>query len=207
MRKRSRLVSLLGVIVVFVLSGLHGVAIAKRSDKPTRSRPTAAQCATNRGTNGKLREWAHSACKTDADCKAGKNGRCTQVYGGGRLPPTNECSYDGCFTDKDCGAGTACECGHSADATTAGEAHQCVAAECKVDADCGAGGFCSPSYSLCSRGRDVGKYYCHTPKDECMVDSDCPPPSEKGYGPTDVKCSFSAPTRRWVCMTEQCPVG
>jgi len=68
--KSTHVVSFLGVVV---LCSLTGLAIAKRSSEPNRSRPAAEQCSVTRGRDA-LQPRERSACKADADCKAGKNG-------------------------------------------------------------------------------------------------------------------------------------
>lgn len=199
----------LASIAVFALLSvgfwlMGGFAFANRSAKPQRSRPSAASCSRDRPPgDGPGSRWS-GTCKADSDCKEGKNGRCVAI-GGGRMEPRNTCSYDACFVDADCGGAAVCECGH---VENSGQwPHTCVAADCRTDADCGSGGFCSPSTPLCSRSSGGGHFYCHTLRDECMVDSDCPRPNKKTYGPLDVQCVYSGTTRRWVCMSEECPVG
>lgn len=104
------------------------------------------------------------ACRTDADCTAGKNGRCVPTPGIACAP---ECTYDTCFSDADC-AKTPCVCRGSASDSAA---NVCAPGNCAVDADCGAGGYCSPSGlpDRCGLG-----YYCHTSSDACANNSDCP---------------------------------
>jgi len=110
-----------------------------------------------------------SQCTTDSQCAAGKNGRCSASFGllGDCIP---SCSYDGCQTDADCPAHVPCECRDSA---TSESANVCVmAGNCAIDADCGPRGFCSPGLleGLCEHPI----YFCHTPKDTCTDDFDCP---------------------------------
>jgi hypothetical protein len=59
-----------------------------------------------------------------------------------------------------------------------------------VDAVCGVGGFCSPS----QYGQWCGTvYYCHTPADTCLNDSDCP---SVGVYPG---CNFDPAMQHWAC--------
>jgi hypothetical protein len=104
--------------------------------------------------------------------------------------PGCECTYDACFHDTDCKAGTTCACHGSAYA--GGQGNTCSPGDCRVDADCGAGGYCSPSIDLSSCG-DLGGYYCHTPADTCVDDSDC-------AGTLNVAaCIYSPSAGRWQC--------
>jgi hypothetical protein len=174
-----------------------GLARAIKSAKPDSHRAQGASCPETRPPGTPNPEGG--ACKTDADCAAGKNGRCSS-WSAGRMAPQNICTYDTCFSDKDCGTGL-CTCD--------GHGNYCLGGNCRVDSDCGTNGFCSPSWSLCSLHgpyRPNG-YYCHSAKDECMKDSDCPKPKKQGYGPQATRCIYSAPVGRWTCMSETCPVG
>jgi hypothetical protein len=84
---------------------------------------------------------------------------------------TCECTYDACFHDTDCNAGEVCACHGSA--YVGGFGNACVQGDCRVDSDCGAGGWCSPSTDPSSCAGGLLGYYCHTPKDTCVNDSDC----------------------------------
>jgi hypothetical protein len=166
-------------------------------------RERAVECQRRRGPGDAPNKTGK--CKSDADCTAGKNGRCVSFYGEGRVPPFNQCSYDACFLDGDCGAGSLCVCGHDAGKET-GDGHVCVPASCRTDKDCGPAGFCSPSSALCSRG-SLPHYYCHTPSDECVNDEDCPKPAKEGYGTTPTGRRYSPEAGHFTCVTEECPVG
>jgi hypothetical protein len=171
---------------------------------PSVHRAQAQACPSSRGPGAATE--TNGACSKDADCKAGKNGRCdSHSSGGGRLPPSNQCSYDNCFVDADCGQGALCACGH--DDNTAGPGHVCLPANCRTDGECGPGRFCSPSPTLCSRGYTPDHYFCHGSSDECVNDSDCPPPAQKGYGPISTRCVYSPEVGHWACATQECPVG
>lgn len=155
---------------------------------PTVHRTAAAACTAPRPAG--TPPGAPGDCKTDADCTAGKNGRCT--YG-----PTFSavCSYDECSADGDCGAGV-CDCRNE----TRRGANTCFRGNCVTDADCG-GGYCSPSgaslWDNCRSNVPAGSfgYFCHTKSDACVDDVDC------GEGST---CLFSADTQRWSCLPRLC---
>jgi hypothetical protein len=68
-----------------------------------------------------------------------------------------------------------------------------------VDSDCGSGGYCSPATATDPMCIQVGLlgYYCHTPSDECVNDSDCP--AMPAMGPQ--ACTYSTAKQHWVCMT------
>ena len=107
------------------------------------------------------------ACRVDSDCKAGTNGHCAAAAGG---IATCACFYDECTHDSDCKGESVCAC---SDSPYESISNSCApAGNCKVDADCGAGGFCSPS-SGAGCADSVTGYFCHTPSDECVDDSDC----------------------------------
>lgn len=136
-------------------------------------------------------------CKDDSECTQGTNGRCTSVALG---PP--KCTYDACGSDKDCGSSSGvCQCR----AASEGGANACRQGNCRTDGDCGVvgKGFCSPSAVeidvYCRTGIPVGSfgYFCHTPSDECVNDSDC--------GTTETgACIFDVPKQHWVCQKLMC---
>lgn len=124
-------------------------------------------------------------CSSDSQCTSGVDGRCV-ISGGGALYCS--CTYDTCMHDTDCPTGQTCACHGSA--YVGGDGNSCVPGNCRVDADCGAGGYCSPSFSLMGCGGLAG-YYCHTPKDACINDSDC--------GANDNVCVYDAAAGYWEC--------
>ncbi len=176
--------------------------------------PTACGCPDG-GSNALVRPDGSvclcGSCGQDSDCNAGTNGRCSE------LGPTTflGCSYDGCFQDSDCEGGVPCTCRGSA-ASIAANVCQ-TGSNCAVDSDCGPGGSCSPSLvnNLCSclstalcpdsgtectvNGSPVPcecgdscahGYFCHTPCDTCVDDSDC------GDHNT---CNYDTVDHRWEC--------
>ena len=176
---------------------------------PTNHRASDIQCAQSApaGTcpcNGNCpssafpNEWA---CSGDSECgDAGVNGRCISAG------PTAGCgcTSDSCTGDSDCPTGRTCAC-HGSPYMFNGVGNVCVPGNCQVDADCGTGGYCSPTPALpCNMdGRDlycqgVG-YYCHTPKDECVDDSDC-----QGVGFPG--CLYDQSAGYWKCEVYVQPV-
>ncbi len=149
------------------------------------------------------------SCAQDSDCVAGPNGRCGEPGPVASL----SCSYDDCLADSDCKGGLPCTCRGIASAPNVCE----TASNCAVDSDCGPGVYCSPSTldSFCSCGNaalcpDSGTYcsvngspvpcvcgnscghgyFCRTPCDTCVDDSDC------GHRGT---CNYDTVDRRWEC--------
>jgi hypothetical protein len=130
-------------------------------------------------------------CSSDAQCvDAGVNGRCIQNNGGAAFC---FCTSDTCADDGACPTGQTCACHGSPYSDGAG--NHCVAGNCRVDSDCGAGGWCSPTYAATGCG-SLGGYYCHTPKDMCVNDSDCP----MSAGPAT--CSYDTTLGYWHCTQE-----
>jgi hypothetical protein len=135
-------------------------------------------------------------CTSDSACTAGSDGRCIES-GGGIAYCT--CTYDTCTGDSACPSDQTCAC-HGAP-YAGGAGNTCVPGNCRVDGDCGAGGYCSPSYLEMSCGALAG-YYCHTPKDQCVNDSDCTGSNGPGV------CVYTATDGRWECqMQELCALA
>jgi hypothetical protein len=141
-------------------------------------------------------------CVVDSDCTMGENGRCF-VYpsivppeggtGQGTLYCGSFCSYDQCQSDSDCAARVPCECDAP---NVAGSPNMCLTqSNCAVDSDCGPGGFCSSSGAEAEAGQPDLAYYCHTLRDSCFDDSDCPPPPYPGYG----ACTYDLSIGSWDC--------
>jgi hypothetical protein len=132
-------------------------------------------------------------CSSSDSCPACANGlsdRCF-AFGGGGNGGTNFCHCDECNGDQDCGPKDDCVC-EGTPGQRAATGNVCVPANCHVDADCGAGGFCSPTWYSFNGLWTVAGYYCHTPFDLCLNDSDCAP----------ARCSYSIQAAFWSCFTE-----
>jgi len=156
---------------------------------PVNHRPNDDQCMTPEppGTCAASLSLVE-ACLEDSDCVSGTNGRCDETLG----IVTCFCSYDMCTQDTDCPAGQTCAC-HSSPYNDFSNA--CVPGNCRVDADCGPGGYCSPTITTDPETTwcgSVGGYYCHTPNDLCIDDSDC--------GGGNDFCVYSSTGGRWECM-------
>jgi hypothetical protein len=112
------------------------------------------------------------ACASDSDCTGGKNGRCfgaPAAPGQGGFACETLCSYDECFTDSDCPAHVPCACRVY---SLYGNPNVCLtSSDCAVDSDCGDGGFCS--LSTVGIGEPAYGYFCITPSDLCVTDTDC----------------------------------
>ena len=131
--------------------------------KPKKHRAAAETCSAVRAPiTPTASSRGHAVCEKDADCKDGTNGRCGQD--GRRWG----CTYDDCRSDKDCENGGVCAC---REAET--RPNRCKTGNCRVDADC-KGTFCSPSLGNCGHMFGTVGYFCHTVKDECIDDDDCP---------------------------------
>ncbi len=117
-------------------------------------------------------------CNSVSDCTSGKDGLCQPSING----PWCSCTYDACFADADCPGDALCLCSGVYSSNT------CVTASCHVDADCGPGGYCSPVVDGCSS--QVLGYACHTPKDTCSDNKDCPFSSS---------CAPDPSTKAWRC--------
>jgi hypothetical protein len=121
---------------------------------------------------------APDACLSNADCvENGRSGYCTNTPG----MTACQCSYDFCTSDSECQGG-ACLCG------SVFVGNVCAGGGCGVDADCGVGGYCSPNTPACG---GLGDFQCHTPRDQCVDDTDCSPP---------FFCGFDATLKAWRCQ-------
>jgi hypothetical protein len=129
-------------------------------------------------------------CSGDSSCTAGTNGRCVETGGGVEYCT---CTYDMCSGDSACPADETCACHGSP--YTDGDGNTCVQGNCRVDSDCGANGYCSPSYDVNSCGSLAG-YYCHTPEDQCVNDTDCPANGSE-------LCAYAATDGRWECHQQE----
>jgi hypothetical protein len=169
---------------------------------PKNHRATAVACDHVRPTNdpgAPALDAGHTGyvtCYSHAECTDGENGRCV-----GNGHDGWHCTYDDCFADQDCPSGNidspgVCECegGFRADNNV------CLSGNCHVDSDCDPlEGFCSPSLGQCGNYAKFVGYYCHTPGDECLDDSDC---GDGGYSAG--YCAFMPTVGHWQCSTSQC---
>jgi hypothetical protein len=184
--------------------GVNGGASGAGGDfvlrPPTSHRATADACSRERGPGDADPYDADGGlpCTKDTDCTEGDNGRCMKnPYGGvGLIMIHTQCSYDACFADTDCGAGLACACGLAIGGLEPGssrEGNACVHADCHIDADCGPGNWCSLSWAsqYCASEVPDG-YFCRTPRDTCVEDTDC-----DGLN----HCAYSKELGHWACVT------
>ena len=163
---------------------------------PPFHRASANACTIARGQRsipdgGGSNQSLYGGCTKDSECTSGKNGRCDNVYNSMACA----CDYDTCNDDSAC-AGAVCACRTSEGPL---EPNRCLhVGNCTTDADCGPGSYCSPSPlagDLCD-GNNIA-YYCHTPDDACVQDSQCVP--QGVLNPPTGPCLFSPDRGRWVC--------
>lgn len=168
---------------------------------PLYHRVTAATCPSTRGagTPGLMsscvtpRPSGDFCCSTDSDCDGGIDGRCIL----GERNAGGQCTFDECFTDSKCPSGAPCICRSS---PTDNVANACSpAGNCLVDADCSSASYCSPSVSPsdqeCGGASPYsGTYYCHTPSDTCIDNSDC----VNEEGPSGY-CVYDPNAKHWGC--------
>jgi hypothetical protein len=146
-------------------------------------------------------------CASDQDCTQGSNGQCYCMYSPAGSGGT-ACSYDRCTSDSDCGKNV-CICRETVVPDVPADPSRntfCTGVgNCQVDADCGAGGYCSPSASFdCGAGVVAYYgYYCHTPGDECINDSDCTPQGNVA----NAFCTYDPHGQHWACSSMICQDG
>jgi len=152
-------------------------------------RASDAQCGLQVPA-GDCMEGTGSACQNDSQCSGtGVNGRCITRVGN---VAGCVCTSDTCSDDSACSTGQTCACHGSP--YTFGTGNTCVPGGCRVDSDCGTDGYCSPSFDTSSCGGLAG-YYCHTPKDQCVDDTDCSGSQLQGF------CVFSSGDGFWKCQS------
>jgi hypothetical protein len=154
---------------------------------PLNHRPNDDQCLQPAAPGNCQGGQGGQQCNSDTQCTSGADGRCVES-GGGVL--FCSCTYDTCADDAACPTGQTCACHGSP--YVGGQGNTCVPGNCRVDSDCGAGGYCSPAFSNMGCGGLAG-YYCHTPQDQCVNDTDC----GGGYA-----CGYSTSAAHWVCQQE-----
>lgn len=158
---------------------------------PKQNRPQGGQCPSQRGAGMNGSGGAPGECTKDADCTAGRNGRCLFRGFGAQIL---QCSYDECLVDSDCAGNVPCDCRASASSSAPNVCG--TGSNCRVNGDCGSCGWCSPSEAptaFCF-GRNT-TYFCHTPSDTCFDDTDC------GSG----SCNLDPMTHHWACVTVCAP--
>ncbi|MDB4933488.1 MAG: hypothetical protein JWP87_460 [Labilithrix sp.] len=156
---------------------------------PAVHRPAPVSCTHTRGAGDFDVTLQFAACKSDAECINGDNGRCLSSKGGAQ---TNTCSYDTCFDDSAC-SGKVCTCRES---PASNAANRCSAGNCTIDANCGAGGYCSPSVDPDKTNYGITGWWCHTRKDTCADDADCTSSTN-----TNAKCAYDPSSAHWACSS------
>jgi hypothetical protein len=198
--------------VVAADAGTEGAApVAWDGRVPQEHRASSEQCPQMRApgspcTDGGLPPLpAAMACNQDSDCTMGLNGRCLNVPvtlpSGPTVEPITgfycgtDCSYDECLSDVDCPVGVPCACRFP---SIYGSPNTClIASRCAIDAQCGPPGFCSPSPVVGVADRAYF-YFCHTPNDTCIDDSDCVSPPAGPFEPQGL-CEFDTASGSWSC--------
>jgi hypothetical protein len=158
---------------------------------PEKHRAAPVACDDQRPPGGGRAFFVGSECTQDAECSAGHNGRCQDFRG------TSACTYDECAVDADCSSSGPCAC----EGAFWSDANACLPGNCRIDADCsGGGGYCSPTFGDCGNYSGVIAYYCHTPEDNCIDDSDCGGNEMQGPG----YCMYRPELGHWECGYGQC---
>jgi hypothetical protein len=185
---------------------------------PLDHRASASACPPQRDSgspcaDGSVPDPTDFACTADSNCTMGANGRCLSAPA--IVPPSSAsagsgpvmlycetmCSYDQCFSDSDCAVAVLlaesshvpCACRYP---SIYGAPNLCLTlSNCAVDSDCGREGFCSPS-SVSSIGEPAFGYFCHTPSDLCIDDTDC-----NLGGNTTSSCQYNVSNGHWFCYT------
>lgn len=158
---------------------------------PENHRPEAVVCDEERPPGYDGSYPVTGECESDDDCVAGERGRCTDMRG------LTVCTYDECVDDSACPTGGPCGCEQGFWA----EHNVCLAGNCRLDSDCGVNGYCSPTLGDCGNYTGIIGYWCHTPEDECVNDSQCASTSESlgpGY------CMYASEVGHWVCSYTHC---
>ncbi|RYE89722.1 MAG: hypothetical protein EOO75_11340 [Myxococcales bacterium] len=145
------------------------------------------------------------ACRSDAECKEGPNGRC--LSGAGQVGAYCGCQY-ACASDSDCKADEACVCA-DAGPDMKNEGHSvCAPARCRVDADCADTKRCGLSVHFNGCGTQVG-LACRQRDDACQASSDCSKtPGVRGEASCRAEpLRDAAQTPRWSCAGMTCAIG
>jgi hypothetical protein len=191
---RLALSTTLGIVLVFAgCSGASDAATPLGASSALGRVADVAEvaCVETRATLPLAADATITACRVDADCTEGRNGRCLRLSNHGGIGPSLEatmCSYDACFRDADCGSPlAACYCGNRTD-TDPGMGHSCSVGDCATDADCGADHYCR-------RGPNGRR--CHSPADTCVEETECGPGLQCTRGASGV----------WACEAHTSPLG
>jgi Cys-rich repeat protein len=146
----------------------------------------AVACSPSGGLYTAGVDWAADAapsCNTSADCAdAGAFAKLTCLQG--------HCTPDECLADSDCASGMLCACNSEISNGLRVWQNLCMATQCRLDSDCGTGEVCSPSNGSYCGG--LQGFFCHTPSDTCLTNSDC-----CGATPT---CAYQSAVGHWACQ-------
>ena len=137
-------------------------------------------------------------CASDSQCVSPvglSNGRCGYTTLGCTASTYCwRCSYDQCQSDSDCktslGVDGICYCrsdpDHPPDTVTSPYPNLCGKVPCATDSECGPPGvgYCSPFSPYPCAPTQLSGYQCHTDRDECLNDIDCPNTHWCGWNPT-----------------------
>ena len=154
-------------------------------------RPAPVACPADSGTILVNADAGAPKCTSLADCRP--DGSTIDYFYVACLHGV--CSEDDCIIDSDCAAGQVCACADQLGSPIR-IGNECLTTQCQVDADCGGGQVCSASIGTCN---ELQGYYCHTPSDECLTDTDC-------CGTTPL-CAYQTSSGHWACQTDAvaCP--
>ena len=162
-----------------------------------------------------LLDCSYDECFQDSDCDAGQPCLCRPSNFSGPPSLPNVCATMGnCRVDSDCGPGGYCspsgvgptECAcvkhepcDGPDGSGVSDAwppqQPAPGVGCWESVD---GGPWTQVACTCSSPFPCGQgFYCHTPCDECVDDSDC-----GGAG----ACNYSLVDQRWECIAQDCPI-
>jgi hypothetical protein len=151
-------------------------------------------------------------CFQDGDCVAGQPCLCRPSNVSGPPSVPNVCAPIGnCSVDSDCGPGgycspsnigacacvthVPCDVPDGSVVSDASPPQPPLGVGCWDSVD---GGPWTQIPCTCSSPYPCGKgFYCHTPCDECMDDSDC-----GGAG----ACNYSLLDQLWECIAQDCPL-
>lgn len=182
-----------------------GVDLPQCADRNSGATPGCTRDAdcTN-GTRGRCLAYGgpacssactYDTCSSDSDCPSNQPCECRASTSSSQ---PNACVTEGdCRVDADCGAGGYCS------PSLVGISGSCVgAAACWPDAGGGSCSMYTPATGwvdvpcLCPVSCGHG-YFCHTPNDACIDDSDC----EAGKS-----CNYDTEAKHWSCSSSVPPL-